>query len=523
MIDDILDRLRTWVDWIGTASSDAAAWLVDRARGIVELVDDGLSAADAADWLLLALAVGLVWYVVRRIRSAGVLGTVKITDLQADGDEENEKLGLSADLRTELSSKGLLSAPVPAGSPAGTVIAAVAASPVAQAGWLGKILETVQAMLPRPREYDAAGTLRSRCADEAEKAGEPGCVHGITYTLSAQGRPPVNVIETVWEADYPNAVRATAAAMYMHVSTSDPLVFPRWSQWWKPEAFTDYVAGLTSEAQVADDTAQSMEALDDAVGHFDAATLKQPANRLPANRAANLRETKAALTDPEQRQLLEAQALGAYIAIIKDVPTLAEARYRSSVLFAALKPSGDRPDYPAEVKDELRRHMKLVSAADAETMWTQAKFESLSESRKTRNLLRWWGIPLTTGRLRTRFEPRGRDRRQFLKAVKISHRCIRKRVDKKRPWDRTAVRLVFRWQWNSAGWQAHYNAACFYSLRKEMGEAFAHLERAVDDPASGVTGLWMERDPDLKNLPRETRWNEIAARLAHAGTPSRRD
>jgi len=521
MIGDIPNRLWIWIRWVGNAIADAVSALVVAARVAAEAVVDLLGAAQAVDWVLLALAALLLWYVWRRIRLAGVLGPVKVVDLATEDKDKQRRL--SSLLREDLTSKGLVPAgpAVPAGSPDAGIVDAVSASPIAHASWVAKLLQAGKAFMPTAREYEVSGILTLRPATEVEDANTR---NGLTYTLSGTGRPALYTVETAWARTHREAVPLAAAAIYMHVSRSDDGVFPRWAKWWRADAFNDYLRGLESEGQigVADG--------DDVDAHINAARLayaesraKQPANRLPAIRAANLDETAAAVAESApEKQRNQLSALSAYLEIAKDADTLAEARYRASVLLAGLDPS--TAPYCDDLSEGLRDRLGLASNADADQIWKAAKRRARRESWMTRNLLRWWGVPLKSGRLRTRFEPRGRERRQFLRAVKVSKRCIHKSIGRSLPWNSLAVWLVFIGRWESAGWQAHYNAACYFAMpgsSRDPSKAFDHLERAIGDPRSGVTHLWLKHDGDLESLEdsNASRWN-AALDSAQASEPA---
>jgi hypothetical protein len=494
------------VDWVGDAITGFPDWSVDVFNDVV----DWLGEISAAAWVLLLIGLVCLWYVWLSIRHAGVLGNVKVT-LQADSSIPTS--GLSARLTQELMDKDLLPGDVPAGAPSTTVVAAVAAAPVPQATWLSKLLEVATARFPRPPDYEVRGTLTTR---EAAEPGAPEERKGVTYTLTATSRPRLVDADTVWATEYLDALKKLARVVYMKVSVSNASVFPPWARWWKTSAFDNYVAGLEAEPSSTDSPQAMCTAITQALCKFEAARSAQPDNWMPAMRAANLHETQAALTEePIQRQEYEVQALETYLDIIKHAPMLAHARYRASVRLSLLSAG---PDPDAAVAAALRKSLGLRSDASVPAISRELRSAALRQSRQTRNLLRWWGVPLKAGRLRNRFEPRGRDRRQFLKAVKISRRCIHEQVAWVVPWDRAAVRFAFVLRWNSAGWQAHYNAACFFAIRKDWERAVRHLKRSIGDPQSGVTQFWLLRDPDLEELrdltdsafPEHETWDKIA-------------
>jgi hypothetical protein len=514
VIGDVAGAMGNAIEWLVTAIGDVIAWTVnaildapnwvwnavidfpDWSVEALEWVVDALEALSAEAWVLLALGLGLLWYVWLSIRNAAVLGPIKVSELKAD--EGTKTPGLSALLIEELTGKGLLPAAVPAAS-SGSVVAAVAASPVPQAGWLSKLIELAETRLPRPRSYEISGTLRSR-----ESTSDP-C--GVTYTLTAPGRAPD--VGTVWAKTHADALTKLAGWIYMKVTVADATVFPPWARWWERAAFKDYVDGIEHEPGELKDAPDTRTAIRAAIRKFRRARLRQPENWLPAMRAADLQQELAAIVSDADRRTHEVRALKRYLAVVRGVETLAEARYRASVLLASLKPDGP---YTPAVRATLLSLLNREAASDL-AIWMQAQREALSQSRKTRNVLRWWGVLLRARRLRSRFEPRGRARRQFLKAVKVSHRCIRKRMDRRWPWDGLAVWCAFPGRWNLAGWQAHYNAACYYALVENHKRAFRHLDRAIGDPGTGVTCFWLVRDPDLQHLHGTPSWRAVLNRL----------
>jgi tetratricopeptide (TPR) repeat protein len=59
-----------------------------------------------------------------------------------------------------------------------------------------------------------------------------------------------------------------------------------------------------------------------------------------------------------------------------------------------------------------------------------------------------------------------------------------------------------------------YNLACSYSLLSQVDEAFAALRRAVKLGYRDVK--WLAKDPDLKNLRQDARFERIRNSLTHS-------
>jgi len=282
--------------------------------------------------------------------------------------------------------------------------------------------------------------------------------------------------------------------------------------WSKLEAFEHYLKGLDNEDSIADaDDDDALGPIEAAEGEFAMATARQPANRLAQLRAANMLETRAALKseDVPARREYEARALETYVEILADVPTLAEAHYRASVLFSGFDPAG--APYSRATRRVLLHALNLDGGVD-DKIWEAAKSRAEDEAKTTLTLLRWWGVLAKSRRLRNRFEPRGRDRRQFLKAAKISRRCTRLQLGRgRRRRDDLWVWGAFAGRSDSVGWQAYYNAGCYYALRPNPDKAIVCLERALADPTNGVTSFWLRHDPDLRNVHRSARWAKLLA------------
>lgn len=152
------------------------------------------------------------------------------------------------------------------------------------------------------------------------------------------------------------------------------------------------------------------------------------------------------------------------------------------------------------------------------------------ESRLARCRLFLWWLVVNEGRFRHRFEPTGQERRQLKKALGISRTAIRARRASRRSREKVGVRAMGQPWWIAwvywrymfargpiAGWQAHYNAACFYALlplAREpaagkrwswiagelsshlRGRALAHLTHAIDDAPNGALSFVYVRDED---------------------------
>jgi hypothetical protein len=143
-------------------------------------------------------------------------------------------------------------------------------------------------------------------------------------------------------------------------------------------------------------------------------------------------------------------------------------------------------------------------------------------------------------RLRNELEPRSFERRQLKRTVGISKQCRRVRAAE----NRTGAKIRLQLAWRrfamrsghltlgglSTGWQAHYNAACFYALLcqratkykdhrkrdKFAKRAFDELELAFQEGGGSLSSDWIHRDPDLRALRNDKtgRWRLVVQRHA---------
>jgi hypothetical protein len=181
------------------------------------------------------------------------------------------------------------------------------------------------------------------------------------------------------------------------------------------------------------------------------------------------------------------------------------------------------------------------------------------EGRRVRRELRPLQTIVHEKRFRHRFEPSGRERRQMRKALGISNMAQKARREQRRQptaaqedagllrrfaaalahvpsearqlgWRAIVDGRYLRGRWHVAGWQAHYNAACFYALlpratrttrwwggARVRRRALQHLSRAVDQAGGALDGAYVrDEDPDLEVL-RELNPQRFAMLLGHLG------
>jgi hypothetical protein len=466
---------------------------------------DGLS---VADWVLMAAAFGILYWLWGALRSITRVGPVEVQLLECDKGTDAKVYGLTALLRERLANSGLPAPPaVPAGTPQTDLVSAVAASPIPQAAWIASILGLLRA--PQPLQYELSGTIFGT-------DGTAGC--GVSFWLRPSRGPAL--LATVDERTHKAAVESAASKIYIHISKDAVRAFPVWTRWHSEEALRKYDAG-----------SRWVEAkeLNSALASLSAAATTEANNALAQLQLANLCEQMAAAFDEK------AAVLQRYLDIAVEWPWLVQARYRVSVVAAGLSGSIPLDGSPSQHPIVGQLTADSVEAASP-GRWLMEL--SSRESEAVRQLLRPWYTFLRQGRMRSQFEPRGSERRELKRTVNTSKHCLRVRQASGQTgwWTRVKIgysKLVVR-AWHvsvlrgQVSWQTHYIAACFYALlleRETSGRerdrlhefAFSHLNNALDDAGSQLSTTWIRRggDPDLDSLRscRDPDWKRLERRL----------
>jgi hypothetical protein len=519
----------------------------DSARDLVLWIEDVVAGLSVVDWVLLAIAAAALLWVWLSVRATSRLGPVEVELLVHDGPEERkgEVQALTAILRERLANSGLSPPPaVPAGAPQTDLIAAIEASDVPQARWIAKLLGIVP--WPQPVAFKLSGTLHG----PASSAGSQ-----VARSVSVWLRPTTNgreLLETVPGVQHEDAVRCAADRIFMHISSEAMTVFPTWARWTDQGALRCYLEALKALRE---------NCHDDARGRLERACQAEPRNLLPRLQLTNIDEGKLDPIIPGEKLqdvAKHADVLRGYLDLAVARPDFVEPRFRASVLASTLatvcggRIEGDDAAIAARLglpADDLPNALRRLSAR---------------ESEAALQLTRLWYVPLRQFRLRHRYEPTGYERRLMKRGLAISSHCVgvRSLVGESKTWWAAwwaAIRLWCRralvWLYHlqlgraSTGWQAHYNAACFYALlhqRERMLEggahggpigwlfrpdpaetrrrafqraAYRHLNRAIEE-GSEVPGDWLEKnDPDLASvrIEGEEGWELVKAR--HRGQP----
>ena len=296
---------------------------------------------------------------------------------------------------------------------------------------------------------------------------------------------------------------------------------------------------------------------------YMAACEADPDNMIARLRAANCLERMATgAQDPALRFQRQVETLAAYTSIQIRRDSIFEASFRASVLLSVLssEPPEKLKGCPLLEATTARLERTMSDTADPgaspwETLtrltrsrWRRLRLgpepkansrleaAALEEARRARHQLRPFRTLCHEYRLRHRFEPTGRDRRQLRKALGISKMaqkarsertaCGRARTEHRRvvPGAREQLRppvtpdagggrcggwcngITSAARWHVAGWQAHYNAACFYASCRERPDrggtpppARAQALGFALDQAGGAfdCAYVRDEDPDL--------------------------
>jgi hypothetical protein len=487
-------------------------------------IERWVSAATVIDWVVLAVAGAALIVAWRWFTAPTRLGDIEVSA----GDKETTATDFGrveiAAMRRELAQWGVVPAGgVPAGSPTATIAAAVEASPIEQAKFVGALLR----LIPVP-----AGAVGFKVTATVEKDAKGRCA--LTYHLVRTDTSETLELDRIDDAEsVDRAIVAAAGEMFRTIAASAEGIFPPWSQWPDSTSMMYYREALQCERKGQ---------WEEAANRFADAAVAAPDNMLPRLRVANCLERRAGIASGAEQTSLRVRALDIYKGISAREPHVFEARYRASVLAGVL--ADELPKTEIEKSDTfdmvaLRALEDLLGLPHTGVLADRLSALEVAlpdlaqdEARAARRELHAYSTLRRAGRLRNRLEPRGRARRETLRALRISRLALHVRHqwspgqplptgrgELQRYWWRFRVRLNLV----RAGWQAHYNAACFYALLPEVvhahypwanrdalvDKAFEHLCDALRDPQKELDCAYVrDGDPDLQALHAETDWTE---------------
>lgn len=540
-------------------------------NGLTAIVD-WLGRFSALDWILVAIAISLVAWAWVRAMAPARLGTIEIGDLAADSgfpsDGSSGVVSIKAELQRQLGERGWLpTGAVPSGSPTvASLASAVGDAPVPQAKWIADIVSLIP-FPPTATSFKLTGTLRtSQCPDGSTQVG-------ITYQLSCLGPETQTKLDEQWGSDWPTVIDATSKEIYRAISQMAPAIYPRWARWESRDSLTCYRAGLLAEhperqhGPCGASAGTSKPDFGAAYAAYRDAAELDPENMLARLRAANCAERTSGQLARHDRLSRQIQALESYISVHLREPNIFEAGFRASVVLSSISEALDKGVHPepgdverlwsvlrrlerqqqssgadaacaetsmsgAVLKTAQRVGVRLVtffrpSGATRERLTIALQRAALTESDRALKRLRPLWTVLHEGRFRHRFEPTGGERRRTRRALAISRMCVRARSPRSTRAAPISDLVQLSWRgWvylrymagrsHIAGWQAHYNAACFYALLPEAREcgvpfgserirrrALWHLARAVRQADGALSCQYVrDQDRDLDTLRR---------------------
>jgi hypothetical protein len=211
-------------------------------------------------------------------------------------------------------------------------------------------------------------------------------------------------------------------------------------------------------------------------------------------------------------------------------PTLVEARYRASVLVAQLAVTFEKatdqatPARAGTPTDDPVGNVLTMLELPADAWWCDIVPTTLEELAETERrgllqLLRPWYTLLREGRLRNELELRGRPRRQLRRTISISMHCLAARKAHGHRSLRFWAGLRARRAWlrlghlglagELLGWQAHYNAACFYALLAAHTDPAAVVAEAAVNGSSWRHPIWRLKLFFIRGCNRDARGNAL--------------
>jgi hypothetical protein len=499
---------------------------------------DFLGSAGPLDWTLVVLALGLLaWGWIPAVADAR-LGTIEVRDLAVDGPAFTPA-AVKAALHQTLAKRGWLPASgIPSGSPTVKALGgALAEAPVGGAKWIGALISVIPTP-PASTSFKVSGTLSTVGSGSDERLR-------LSYQLDCLGPVPSIKLDEVVEAGWPDVVEQASKGIYLAIAAAAPGIYPEWARWHNAAALTSYRRGLDLERRARAPGAArepAPERYAELLQCYREASERDPRNELARLRAANCLERMAGGRSGAERAGSRLDALELYTRVGQEEPTILEARLRAGVLLSTLAdalPSEDR-------RPALRAVLERLEPEPGPDLAAACRHAARRESRRARRLLRPLAPILHEGRFRHRFEVAGRERRQLRKALGMSLMCQRaRRAGKPRAqpvsdltqlaWQAWVFARYFAGRSAIAGWQSHYNAACFYALlphaadpRTPFGSArvreraLRHLRAAIRQADDELSCTYVrDEDADLDVLRSGSReaFERAVSRLCAAGAP----
>jgi hypothetical protein len=485
-------------------------------------IERWVSAATLIDWILIGLGVAALFVAWRLFEAPVRLGSIEVSASDTDATADDFGRKEIATMRRELARWGVVPAGgVPAGSPTANIAAAVEASPVEQGPFVGALIK----LIPVPAGavgFKVTATVQDN--DDDDKGAKP---YTLTYHLVRTDTGESLELDRVKDASVNQAIAAAAGEMFRSIAASAEGIFPPWSQWRDSVGMMHYRKALELEDE---------RRWEEATDRFGDAAAAAPDNMLPRLRIANCLERRAGHATGTDATRLRIRALNVYRGIALREPHIFEARYRASVLLSLLADALEKAeDVDKQVLIALRDLPDLPKLRAEDTPADRLREFAQIEAKAARRELRRSATLRRERRLRNRLEPSGRERREVLRALRISRLALNARRQwspgQPVPWQVGELqRLLWRARVRShfllrGGWQAHYNAACFYAVLPEVcaplsvapwdrevlrKRVFHHLREALRDPQHEISCDYVRLgDPDFDAVRGLAEWDRL--------------
>lgn len=461
-------------------------------------------APDTLTWVLLVLGLGLVS---RQVRLAWIRrrpGPIEVAELvDATGIDKLQPKSLTARMRERLGSTGVLpAAAVPGGQLTQNLADAVSASPLKEAGWMGKAIQFLAQLVWATNGHQVSGTL-------SVGTYAPKCA--VTVQLSEVQSGATEQVATLWGESHEAAVRDAAFFVYQQViSHADVLTgTPVWRRWMTP-------TGVGASHFFGGRWEEELGNIEKAIEEYEIAAGLEPLNAVVRLRLGTLLEANGSVLD----------ALEQYSTLVLHWPDLMSPSYRLAALEASHDHIVQAWTDPKTSQDQRDRLVSLIEHVEPEPLPRTSgnvDVKKLSLYFLDRAVDRWAALTEEKGAPKegVRLRPFHLASKAALSVTRLQRATFEKAqaaISELQLWEvyrreKSIALSTIKW-WRRPGWMARYNVACFFSRASSIspipssagwretcaGKAIEQLDRVVRDKQSHLNPSWISEDPDLQPI-----------------------